>query len=118
MEALPKNENTVGASDDGLGAVLVELSTGSQAEGPAEKRELMELGHRLGSVVQEQGVGMYASRVTIPESTTLIFYGEDAEKLFEALEPVLRSEKRCAGARLTVRQGGTVREAILPGPVM
>jgi tetratricopeptide (TPR) repeat protein len=118
MEALPKNENTVGASDDGLGAVLVELSTGSQVEGPAEKRELMDLGHRLGSAVQEEGVGIYASRVAIPESTTLIFYGEDAEKLFEALQPVLRSENRCAGARVTVRQGRTVREAILPGTVM
>ena len=118
MEALPKSEYTAGAGDDGSGAVLVELSTGSRAEGAAEKRELMDLGHRLGSAVREEGVGIYASRVTIPEGTTLIFYGEDAEKLYGVLEPELRNEKRCAGARVTVRQGGTVREAILPGPVM
>ena len=118
MESLPKNKNTAGPTDDRLGAVLVELSTGSAAADAAEKRGLMDLGHRLGAAVREEGVGTYASRVTIPESTTLIFYGEDAEKLYGVLEPGLRNEKRCAGARVTVRQGGTAREVFLPGQVM
>jgi tetratricopeptide (TPR) repeat protein len=118
MEALPKSEYAAAAGDDGRGTVLVELSVGGGADGANEKRELMDMGHRLGAAVREAGAGIYASRVTIPESTTVIFYGEDAEKVFAALEPVMREEKTCAGARVTVRQGGGVREVMLPGRVM
>jgi hypothetical protein len=78
----------------------------------------MDLGHRLASVVEDEGTGNYSSRVTTPESTTLIFYGEDAEKLYRTLESSLQGEKTCAGARVTIRQGGKIREVILPSQVM
>ena len=56
--------------------------------------------------------------MTIPESTTLMFYGKDGEVVFRAIEPVLASEPICQGARITVRQGERQREVFLPGRVM
>jgi hypothetical protein len=56
--------------------------------------------------------------VTIPESTTLMFYGKDGEAVFCAIEPALASEPMCQGATVTVRQGEKQREVFLPGRVM
>ena len=78
----------------------------------------MELGHRFGALVRDAGAGVYSSKVTIPESTTLIFYGPGAEKMYGALEASLRNEKICAGARVTIRQSGAVREVVVPSRVM
>ena len=121
MEAVPKSEHEIDAASSGAssgeGAVLVELSVGASADSPA-KREIMELGHRFGTLVRDEGVGVYSSKVTIPESTTLIFYGEDAEKMYGVLEASLRSEKLCAGAHVTIRQGGAVRELVMASRVM
>jgi len=52
--------------------------------------------------------------LTIPESTTMILYSSDAEILFQAIEPTLRSEPICAGARITIRQRDGQREMIIP----
>jgi tetratricopeptide (TPR) repeat protein len=117
MESVPKSEHEIDAVSSGGGVVLVELSVGANADSPA-KREIMELGHRFGTLVREAGAGVYSSKVTIPESTTLIFYGDDAEKMYGALGPTLQGEKLCAGARVTIRQSGAVREVIVPSRVM
>ena len=117
MESLPKGEHEIDTEGAGGGAVLVELNVGADADSKA-KQEIMALGHRCGSLVREAGVGIYSSKVTIPESTTLIFYGEDAENLYGALEAALRGETPCAGARVTIRQGGAVRELVVPSRVM
>ena len=117
MESVPKSEHEIDAASAGGGAVLVELSIGASADSPA-KREIMELGHRFGTLVRAAGAGVYSSKVTIPESTTLIFYGDDAEKIYGAIAPSLREEKMCAGARVTIRQSGAVREVIVPSRVM
>lgn len=118
MESLPKSAHEISANNDEQGAVLVELNFGSHPDGRFERREAMDLGHRLASVVEDEGTGNYSSRVTTPESTTLIFYGEDGEKLYRTLESSLQGEKTCAGARVTIRQGGKIREVILPSQVM
>ena len=117
MESAKKSEHEIEAIDSAVGAVLVELSVGTNADSPA-RREIMELGHRFGTLVKDAGAGVYSSKVTIPESTTLIFYGADAEKMYGALEANLRSEELCAGARVTIRQGGAVREVVVPSRVM
>ena len=117
MKSVKKSEHEIEAVGAEGGALLVELNVGASADS-ATKRELMELGHRLGTLVREAGAGIYSSKVTIPESTTLIFYGDDAEKLYGALESSLREEKMCAGARVTIRQSGTVREVVVPSRVM
>lgn len=54
----------------------------------------------------------------IPETTTLMFYGDDAERMFAAMQSVLREDPICAGAKITLRQAGRHREVWLPGRVM
>src|SRR5262249_33053595 len=112
-----KSEHEIDTASSGGGAVLVELSTGANADATT-KREIMDVGHRFGALVREAGAGVYSSKVTIPESTTLIFYGEDAEKIYRALEASLQGERFCAGARVTMRQGDAIREVIVPSRVM
>jgi hypothetical protein len=117
MEAVPKSEHEIDAVSSEGGALLVELSVGASADSPA-RQEIMQLGHSFGTLLRDAGAGVYSSKVTIPESTTLIFYGENAEKMYAVLEPSVRSEKVCAGARVTIRQGGAVRELVVPSRVM
>ena len=95
-------------------AVFVEVNVGSRGRRPDAPREDVELERRLTEVLEGKDVGWCAGRLTIPESTTLIFYGSDAERLFQALEPALTSQPVCAGARITIRQRDSQREVIVP----
>jgi hypothetical protein len=56
--------------------------------------------------------------VTVPEHATLIFYGSNADLLFMLLEPILTTEKICAGARVLIQQNGVVREQMVSTPRM
>lgn len=95
-------------------AVFVELNVGIRERSLDGKREDVQLGKRLTEVLEAKSVGWYAGRLTIPESTTMIFYGPDAEILFQAIEPTLTSEPVCAGARIAIRQRDGQREVIVP----
>jgi hypothetical protein len=72
----------------------------------------------LEDAVEIQNTGLYAGGVIIPESTTLMFYGDDAEALFRMLQPILANEPMCAGARVTIRRIASHREVILPSRLM
>jgi tetratricopeptide (TPR) repeat protein len=98
------------------GAVLVELTFGSWPDRPGLRRNMTLLAESLSQIVREQDAGFYSSRVAMPENTTLIFYGPDAELLFRVLEPSLTSEPICAGARVVIRQGASHREIVVPSP--
>ena len=58
-------------------------------------------------------MGSYAGRVTIPESVTLLFHGEDAEALFAAMGEFIGDHRLFEGATVTVRQGKTVRQVVI-----
>jgi tetratricopeptide (TPR) repeat protein len=96
------------------GAVLVELAIGNKPVRSDGRKYLNALTGRLSKEVKTQDVGHYSGRVAIPESTTLFFYGPDAEILFKVLDPSLKSNEMCLGARVIVRQGNTYREMIMP----
>lgn len=98
------------------GAVLVELDCGSRTANG--KSESTKLAHRLSSLVNSQGTGHYAGVVMIPESATLMFYGADADELFGTIEPAVREEPVCGGAKITIRQGRQHREVLVPGRLM
>ena len=100
------------------GAVLVELDFGGRQRAQAGQAACDELERRLSDALDEQGTGYPGGRVIIPETTTLIFYGDDAEALFQTVEPILAANPLCAGARITLRQAGQHREVFLPAPVM
>jgi len=95
-------------------AIFVELNVDTWGRSLDGKREDVRLGKRLKEVLDANNLGWYAGQLTIPESTTMILYGPDAEILFQTIEPTLRSEPICAGARITIRQRDGQREMIIP----
>jgi tetratricopeptide (TPR) repeat protein len=119
VAAVPKTEHDLGSVDTSpRNAVIVELNFGSDGNSPYSPQASAKFGFRLSDLLTEQDGGSYSGRVVVPETTTLMFYGDDAEKVFQVLEPVLRSEEMCQGARVTIRNNGQFREFVLPSRVM
>jgi tetratricopeptide (TPR) repeat protein len=115
IKAVPQVSRDLSALDGPVQcAVFVELNAGIQERSLDGKREDVQLGRRLKEVLEANNLGWYAGQLTVPESTTMILYGPDAEILFQAIEPTLRSEQICAGARITIRQRDGQRELVLP----
>jgi len=97
------------------GSVLVELAFGSRPGNRYGAKDTAKLAAGLGGAAKAADAGFCAGTVTIPESTTLMFYGDNAELLYSAIEPALADEPICAGATVTIRQGKDVREVVAPG---
>lgn len=116
MQAVPSLSTDIGGIDGtpAYHALLIEVNFGNWSDCDRRKRECSELTDRLAMVLQDKGVGFLGGSATIPESTTLIFYGSDAEAMFRTLLPTLSSEPLCSGARITIRQQDGFREVILP----
>jgi tetratricopeptide (TPR) repeat protein len=116
MQAVPSPSPDIGGIDEtpAYCALLVEVNFGNWSDSAQRKRECSELTYRLATVLEDKGVGFLGGSATIPESTTLIFYGSDAETLFQTLLPTLSSEPLCSGARITIRQQDGFREVVLP----
>jgi tetratricopeptide (TPR) repeat protein len=100
------------------GSVLVEIGYGGRPGNRYGKKDLEKLAVDFTDAAESRNAGFCAGTVTIPESTTLMLYGEDAEALFQAIQPILARERICEGASVTIRQEMEVREVILPGRVM
>jgi len=98
------------------GAVMVELPFGNRPVRPEVNKNTRLLAARLSKEVREQNAGYYVSQIAVPENTTLIFYGPDAEMLFRAMEPSLASEPLSAGANVLIRQGAMRREVVMARP--
>jgi len=119
MTAIPKVDrdlSSVRATTES--AVLIELGFGSRPGNTYGKTDIVRLAGRLAEVVETEAAGWYSGDLVSPESTTLMLYGADAERLFSVVEPILLAEAMCQQARVTIRQGGGYREVFLPGPVM
>jgi len=95
------------------GTVLVEVPNQSEAD-PRTSVEIRNLVYGLAGALAEAGVGRISGHITSPETRTLIFTGEDAEKVFEFLSPQISSDPFFSGARVVVRQGEQSREMVLP----
>jgi hypothetical protein len=100
------------------GAVLIALDFGSRPGKACAEGDPKKLADRLSKIVERNTTGRFGGRVTIPESTTLMFYGRDGEALFREMEPALASEPMCRGARVTIRQDEKQRDVFLPGRVV
>ncbi len=96
------------------GSVLVEIGYGGRAGNRYGRGEMAGLAVVLAEAAKRRNAGFCAGSVTIPESTTLMFYGNDAAELYAAMEPILASERICEGATVTIRQAKEVRELVLP----
>jgi tetratricopeptide (TPR) repeat protein len=115
LETAAQVESELTAAKDAMsGAVLVELAYGSRMGLPDGRKDTTLLTERLSAEVRARNAGYCSGWVAVPENTTLIFYGPDAEALFKSLDPMLRGEPICAGARVAIRQGDVNREVVVP----
>lgn len=94
------------------GAVQIELAFGRG--GRYGIRDTETVAEQIGAILADKDAGAYGGRVVIPESTTLMFYGPDAEMMFETMEQYLKDHLICAGAIVAVRQGSRFREVAIP----
>ena len=94
------------------GALLIELDGGLRSGSTIS--DIAELGICLSEILKEQNLGEWQGLIRIPECSTLLYYGSNAEQMFGAIESTLRSDSRFDGAVITIRQLTQQREVILP----
>lgn len=98
------------------GSVSIELSFGSRGHNAIRPEDLHSLTKSLKDLLRSHNAGEYGGDIRIPEATTLLLYGPNAEALFQLVEPLLSAHPLCIGAAVHVRQGKTHRELILSAP--
>jgi hypothetical protein len=87
-------------------AVLIHLDAMGLPDEVYAEHDLGTLEDRLIEVIEPGGLGAYGGNEFGPGVTTVFLSGPDAERLFSAIEPVLRAYPLCRGARVEVRAGG------------
>jgi len=60
----------------------------------------------LHELLANSEVGMFDGNEVGDETLVLYLYGPDAELLFRHIEPVLRADEFCGGAKAVIRWGG------------
>jgi tetratricopeptide (TPR) repeat protein len=96
------------------GAVLIELAFGSRSGTRYGKRDAEAVLEQIFEILSRAKLGDSGSRVVTPESITLIFYGENAQAMFEAMDQFLSDHLILAGAVVSIRQGKNVRQVVIP----
>ena len=118
LSALDHPSDLSSTANRAAGAVLIEVDCGLRSGTRFTVADAVKLADALAAAAKAHHAGFSGGRVVIPESTTLMFYGEDAEALFSALQPVFETHPVCNGARVSIRQGNDLRELSLPSRVM
>lgn len=96
------------------GAVMVELAFGGRTGGRYGLDDARTVAEQLSAILEDRDVGIYGGRVTIPECVTLLFYGEDAEAIYEAMGQFLADHSIFDGATVSIRQGKALRQVVMP----
>jgi len=87
-------------------AVLVTLKLSDAAFGDAEERDAIHaLSDRLDAAIRAAGAGEFDGDEFGDGVCTLYMYGPDADRLFEAIRPVLEGCSFMRGAHITLRYG-------------
>lgn len=103
-----------GLKEQAPGSVMIELPVGTRPGSRYHARDAELVAEQIGTILAMGNVGKYGGRVMIPESTTLWFHGENSEAMFTAMEQYLADHAVCAGAVITIRQGQSIRELVIP----
>lgn len=112
--AAPQNTFEMGdLAVQAAGAILLELPFGGRAA-KYDARDAEIIAEQIGTILLQKSLGRYGGRATIPESTTLWFYGDDGEAMFTAMRQYLEDHAVCAGATVGIRQGDKLREVVMP----
>jgi tetratricopeptide (TPR) repeat protein len=118
MKAFPTaNVDVSTLTAEPAGAVLVELAFGSRPGGRYGKNDAQAVLEQILAILSMAKLVQSGSRVTTPESITLIFYGENAQAMFKAMEQFLADHLIFAGAVVSIRQGQSVRQIVIPSMV-
>ncbi|MGA3008852.1 MAG: tetratricopeptide repeat protein [Terracidiphilus sp.] len=96
------------------GAVLIELAFGPRSRGKYGTRDAEAVQEQIFAILSVAKLGESGGRVATPESITLIFYGEHAQAMFEAIEQFLSDHLIFAGAVVSIRQGKSVSQIVIP----
>src|SRR5579875_39057 len=67
---------------------------------------MVELSDELTEAIESSDTGMFDGNEIGGGETVLFMYGPDAERLFSAIEPVLRRHEAALGSRVVIRWGG------------
>ncbi len=68
--------------------------------------DFWQLNERLYREIDRSGTGEFDGNEIGEESASLFAYGPDADRLFRAMEPILKSYPLCRHARVVIRHGG------------
>lgn len=113
-QATPQaNLNLAAMKTDAQGAVLIELAFGSRPGNRYSAEDVKVVAQQLGTTLAEKDLGKYAGRVAIPESVTLLYHGENAEAMHQAMAQFLEDHNIFEGATVSIRQGQTLRQEIV-----
>lgn len=85
-------------------AVYLELSGGDYGSGK-EQDEVRSFARELDVIIQKHGVGSFDGDEFGNGEAGLFMYGPDADRLFETIEPLLRSWSRLKGGHAIKRYG-------------
>jgi tetratricopeptide (TPR) repeat protein len=99
------------------GAVLIELAFGPRPGSRYGTRDAEAVLEQIFAILSREKLRDSGSRVVTPESITLILYGENAQAMFEAMEQFLKDHTIFAGAVVSIRQGESVRQIVIPSMV-
>jgi tetratricopeptide (TPR) repeat protein len=115
MKAFPNAKVDVSALNaEPAGAVLIELAFGLRPGSRYGKRDAVAVLEQIFAILSEARLGESGGRALTPESITLIFYGENAQAMFDAMEQFLSDHLIFAGAVVSIRQGNSVRQVVIP----
>ena len=86
-------------------AQAVVVTLGFSAQGPPAANNLAALGDDLREVLEKTRVGHFDGSECLHGRCALFMYGPDAEKVFEAVKPVLHQATLTSGASVELRLG-------------
>lgn len=115
IAAIAPSDPSYGASQTPLeGAVTIEITHQNGQNHLRNNINFKKLELSLMYDAEEEKTGHLSGVVTVPGNTTLIFYGNDSEALYRALEPRLNTNLLLKGALITIRQRDVKREILIP----
>lgn len=117
IRATPQSKVESSANAELAGALLIELSGINRLRKKSGRNEVETLVEKARELIRLRDVGYYRGKVSIPESTTLVFHSASPEALWSAIESCVMAEPIAAGARITIRDGATHREVVVPTPL-
>jgi hypothetical protein len=109
-EESPSVEEVIDEEDED--SVRVYLRLADNSYGTAEERErIRELSHKLDELITSREVGQFDGDEFGGGNCVLFMYGPDADELFSALEPILKSSSLTMGGWAIKRYGKVIERA-------